>query len=331
MRRFWLWAGLTLVSGGVGLIYSAAVHVHTAMSVLIGLMIGGGIMAFEFLVVQSPVGARFRRLPLPIFIALVSVVWVLLIWLALSTVPRLFDTQDLGRQSTAAAMTRDMVFSFLVAVTFNAVIRVQSLIGPRVLANFLIGRYYRPLRENRVFLFLDLAGSTRMAEELGDVEAQTLIAQFFFDIAAPIAAHGGETHRYIGDEVVVTWTLDKAVQDARCLRRVMAIKDLIARRAPFYEARFGLVPKYRIGLHGGPVVASEVGDDKREIVYFGDTINTAARLQGLAKDRGVDIVISQALLDRIDMPEGLEPRPMAPATLAGKAEPMAVATFSIRA
>ena len=42
-----------------------------------------------------------------------------------------------------------------------------------------------------------------LSEQLGDVRVQSLISRFFFDIAWPIADHGGEVHRYIGDEVVV--------------------------------------------------------------------------------------------------------------------------------
>jgi len=51
-----------------------------------------------------------------------------------------------------------------------------------------------------------------------------------------------------------------------------------------------VVPKFRIGIHGGSVVAGEVGDHKREIVYFGDTINTA---DGIC--RAVDLLTPPSL------------------------------------
>ena len=60
-------------------------------------------------------------------------------------------------------------------------------------------------------MFLDLAGSTPLAEKMGDVAVQSLIGRFFFDIALPISEHQGETHRYIGDEVVVTQDGDVVV------------------------------------------------------------------------------------------------------------------------
>ena len=73
------------------------------------------------------------------------------------------------------------------------------------------------------------------------------------------------------------------------------IQELIVAQSPHYEAEFGVVPRFRAGIHGGPVVASEVGDDKREIVYFGDTVNTAARL---VEQLNLDLENGMAILGR---------------------------------
>ena len=115
----------------------------------------------------------------------------------------------------------------IVSLIFNAALRIRSLAGSRVLLNFLLGRYHRPLRESRIFMFLDVADSTKLAEQLGDERVQSLIGRFFFDIATPIANYGGETHRYIGDEVVVTWTLARGQRQANCLECVRAISRLM--------------------------------------------------------------------------------------------------------
>ena len=52
-------------------------------------------------------------------------------------------------------------------------------------------------------------------------------------------------------------------------------------------------------------LSPESGDDKREIVYFGDTINTTARIAAYCKDTGKDLLVSQALLDHVDLPKGV--------------------------
>ena len=147
------------------------------------------------------------------------------------------------------------------------------------------------------------ANSRNPEERLGDIEAQAMITRFFFDVAQATVAYGGETHRYIGDEVVVTWPLDRGIKDAACLRCCFAIDDRIAERADDYYQRFGVVPTYRIGLHGGPVVAAECGDDKQEIVYFGDTVNTAARIEQYCREAGRPLLVSAELLEQMVLPE----------------------------
>lgn len=150
-------------------------------------------------------------------------------------------------------------------------------------------------------MFLDVSDSTALAERFGGIGAYAMISRFFFDVAQETARYGGETHEYIGDEVVVTWPLQRALKDARCLECYFAICDRMARKASLYEREFGLVPKFRAGLHGGPIVAGECGDDKREIVYFGDTINTAARIQEACKAFGRPLLVSGELLRQMNL------------------------------
>ena len=52
----------------------------------------------------------------------------------------------------------------------------------------------------------------------------------------------------------------------------------MAALAPDYEREFGVAPSFRAGVHAGSVVVSECGDAKRQLAYFGDTMNVAARL-----------------------------------------------------
>jgi adenylate cyclase len=98
------------------------------------------------------------------------------------------------------------------------VLQIVRIIGGRTLINFVLGKYYRPIREEKIFMFLDLVGSTALAERLGDIGVQTMITRFFFDISEPIIENGGEVHRYVGDQVVVTWPL-KAGED-NCYRHI---------------------------------------------------------------------------------------------------------------
>jgi class 3 adenylate cyclase len=83
----------------------------------------------------------------------------------------------------------------------------------------------------------------------------------------------------------------------RALRRCFfAIERKIARLARDYEAEFGIAPAFRAGLHAGPVVVSECGDAKRQLAYFGDTMNVGARLCEYCKTTNQRLVVSGDLL-----------------------------------
>ena len=150
--------------------------------------------------------------------------------------------------------------SFLMSILIGAIYELTRLIGIRVLLNALIGRYRRAIREERVLLFLDLVGSTTLAEQMGELRVQDLLTRFFYDIDRAITDHGGEVHAYVGDEVIVTWRVTPGKPQRRYLDCFFAIQDRVAETADQYRREFGLVPDFRAGLHAGPVVISECGD-----------------------------------------------------------------------
>ncbi len=318
-----------LVGGIISVVYSLSVGGQPRIAVTIGCLMTGGIIGYELFYVQQPAGAWLRRAPIIASVAISTLVWTVIIGLALQIVPLFFGLDVVyGGEYHATTFRQDMLVSLTLAFILNTVLRIRSLVGGRVLANFLVGRYHHPLREERVFLFLDLANSTQLSEKLGDIRVQSLIGRFFFDIAHPIAEHGGETHRYIGDEIVVTWPLSTAKKDTRCVQCVFDIQTLIATKSSLYQTDFGVVPQFRAGMHGGPVVAGEVGDDKREIVYFGDTVNTAARIQTLCKEKDSDFLVSGDLITYLKLPDGTDAKNVGKIVLRGKATPINIYALS---
>jgi class 3 adenylate cyclase len=186
--------------------------------------------------------------------------------------------------------------SFLMSILIGAIYELTRLIGIRVLLNALIGRYRRAIREERVLLFLDLVGSTTLAEQMGELRVQDLLTRFFYDIDRAITDHGGEVHAYVGDEVIVTWRVTPGKPQRRYLDCFFAIQDRVAETADQYRREFGLVPDFRAGLHAGPVVISECGDSRRQVAFFGDTVNVTARLQAHCKEAGRALLVSGELL-----------------------------------
>ena len=91
----------------------------------------------------------------------------------------------------------------LVAQFYN---EVSGNIGQAVLLNFLRGKYHRSIKEERIFMFLDMKASTTIAERLGHRAYCAMLKQYFADISQPIGHHRGEIYQYVGDELVLSWS-----------------------------------------------------------------------------------------------------------------------------
>src|SRR5262249_20892537 len=219
--------------------------------------------------------------------------------------------------------------AFTVSLLVGAIFEFRRLVGGQVLGSFLLGTYHRPKREQRIVMFLDLESSTALAEQMGELRVHDLLTNFFFDIDRPIAEHGGDVHAYVGDAVIVTWPLSEDPEGkVRPLRCFFAIEDKVVELAPVYAREFGFVPRFRAGVHAGPVVISECGDAKRQIAYFGDTMNVAARLSDHCKTAEEALLVSADLLRAATVPPWLQVGAPAQIALRGREAP--VETYAVR-
>jgi adenylate cyclase len=268
-----------------------------------------------------------RRWPLVIEIVVQSAVMAIVVATVAIGLEVVLYGHGIEAAWLAAGFPRIVGVTFAGSVVIGALFELTRLIGSRVLFNVIIGRYRRPTREQRVLLFIDLVGSTSLAESMGELRMHQLLTRFFYDIDEAILAHGGEVHAYVGDEVIVTWRLAAKGSERRCLDCFFAIQDSIAEKADSYRREFGLVPNFRAGAHAGPVVISECGDSRRQVAYFGDTMNVAARLQEYCKEVGRALLVSADLL-RLVRPEGdLVVEALGPTQLRGRAA--AVEVFAV--
>ena len=209
-------------------------------------------------------------------------------------------------------------FFAVVAVAVIVILQMNRMIGANVLGYFAAGVYRQPKAEERIFLFLDLEGSTQLAERLGSAEYFELLRRFVDDLTEPVLETEGEIYQYAGDEVVITWPIEAGLRVANCVRCFFGIRTAIERDPARYERDFGTVPRFRGGLHGGTVTAGELGDLRQQIVFVGDILNTAARLEEYAKRAGLDLVISGPLLGRLTLPPGVEAEMCGDLAIRGK-------------
>lgn len=214
-------------------------------------------------------------------------------------------------------------WSIIAYVAFMATVvlllsELQQHIGPGVLRNFFTGRYNTPKEEERIFMFLDMRSSTTIAEQMGHVRYFALLDRCFADMTDAITSSSGEITQYVGDEVVVTWTLAEGLRGNDCVACFFRIKDCFNTHRARYMAEFGRVPEFKAGVHCGAVATGVIGTARKDIVFSGDVMNTAARIQSLCNENGVDMIISETLLKKLDLGDGYTVRSIGAQELKGK-------------
>jgi class 3 adenylate cyclase len=161
------------------------------------------------------------------------------------------------------------------------------------------------------FLFTDLKGSTALYERVGDLVAYDLVRQHFHVLYDVVAAEAGAVVKTIGDAVMATFvTPDRALAAALRMREEMT-------RINAERKNEDLLLK--IGIHEGPCLAVTLNNSQD---YFGQTVNMAARVQGLASSRAIFVtqpVVDDAKAAKLLQSSGLHPT-MQRAALRGIAD-----------
>ena len=204
--------------------------------------------------------------------------------------------------------------------------QVNLYFGENNLWKLLRGKYYHPHEEDRILMFLDLKSSTTHAERLGHIRYSAMIRDCFNDLGV-VMDYGAEIYQYVGDEAILTWSIKRGTKHANCLRAFFRFKDQLAKRRAYYMKEYDAMPVFKAGIHAGIVTVTEVGKFKKEIAYHGDTINTAARIQGKCNELQQELLISGSLKDQLDTEEYRFDR-MGSLALRGKQEEVSV--FAVR-
>jgi adenylate cyclase len=138
------------------------------------------------------------------------------------------------------------------AVTIQFLLQMNRMIGANVLGYFAAGVYRWPKAEERIFLFLDLEGSTRLAEELGSARYFELLRRFVDDLTEPVLEAEGEIYQYAGDEVVITWPIEAgrrrvdAIVMAADSPRHWLVAGMIWSQEPYRVRRRAAMPVYLV-------------------------------------------------------------------------------------
>lgn len=317
------WVIIALSGAGAGVIYNKTLDTGPLYdSLLYGPVIAVTVTAFERGLILGRLRQRIRLLPTLPFLLAAEVAYVLLVLIGNALAGLIVWATGLTQESllqTVSTSPSVLLFSLATAAVLVTAVRVRDLVGGEALTSLILGRYRRPVEEERIFLFIDLVGSTSYAANNGDLRTQRYLSVLFAAMAEPVQDHRGAIDDYIGDMALITWPLARGVADARCVACVFAILDTIEASTDRWLAEFGEVPQLRAALHGGSVVTAEIGVDRHKIAYFGDTVNTTARLEALSRELDAPIVISGHLLTRLPaLPNGICARPLGSHALRGR-------------
>jgi adenylate cyclase len=239
-------------------------------------------------------------------------------------------TERLMKYISGFGYVKDLVFWGIVIIFTVVAITIRDKYGPGVIWHLITGKYHKPRHENRIIMFLDMKASTTIAEQLGEQKFFNLINDFIGDATDRILWTKGEIYQYIGDEIVVTWKLKNGLQNNNFMRCFFGIKKAINAREDYYMEQYGLVPEFKAGIHEGLCMVGELGVLKREISFYGDLINSTARIQGLCNELGAELLVSDALLNLVQDKSYYQIESLGAKTLKGRVSKVEISRVQMK-
>lgn len=267
-----------------------------------GLLIIGSVLFFEILFKHRFMQRRFLYLVLvrSIFYTFIITLWLIIIngvWFIINQgVP--------FQQELIQYLNDDMYWINLISI-FSIVIlavglgQINKLHRRGELIDFVLGKYHTPREVDRIFCFIDLKGSTTIAEKLGHFGFASFLKDYYSDITEALRETNARIYQYVGDEVVLSWSFKKGLENNNIINCFFKMRKIIDDVKQKYIAKYGVCPEFKAGMHGGQVIVTWIGELKKEIVYIGDVLNTTARIQEDCKRLSKDFLISEDLLSRI--------------------------------
>jgi adenylate cyclase len=172
-------------------------------------------------------------------------------------------------------------------------------------------------------LFCDLRGFTSLAEQRLPFDTVFILNRYFEAVGESVEEAGGYIDKFIGDGVLALFGLKTSPQQAaqQALDAALRIKAALVHLNREYESEFEHPLKIAMGLHAGPAIVGQMGyGQATSLTAVGDTINAASRLEGLAKELNVELVISEDLATRAGL--DLSDRDRQIVQIRGRAAPL---------
>ncbi|MCI5049865.1 MAG: HAMP domain-containing protein [Rickettsiales bacterium] len=158
-------------------------------------------------------------------------------------------------------------------------------------------------RRDASVLFLDIRGFTSLSERLTEAELITLLNKYFTQTAQPIHAYHGTIDKFIGDAIMVLFGIPKDDKHHayHSIKAAVGIMETLAEFNKTEGKELGVRIEIGVGINSGSVVAGMVGAEERlNYTALGDNVNLASRIEGLTKNYGAHIIITEYTYNKLN-------------------------------
>ncbi len=174
-------------------------------------------------------------------------------------------------------------------------------------------------------LFADLRDFTPMTESHNPKLVVEIMNSYFKEMADAIQHEDGLVLQFLGDEIYAVFgaPISRTDHPARALRAAIAMNQRLIQLNKDFSKRGWPTLRHGIGVHTGGAVAANIGSpDRLSYLLVGNTVNLASRLQGLTKDMGEEIIISEDT--RVRLQDDFPLKRLKAAKVKGKTEPVEI-------
>jgi Adenylate cyclase, family 3 (some proteins contain HAMP domain) len=159
-------------------------------------------------------------------------------------------------------------------------------------------------RAQVALIVTDLRGFTTMAEEMASTELVSQLNEYLSEMVEEIFACRGSIDKFIGDAILAVWGHVNSAGAARdtllAVQAALRMRDTLVKLNANWEERGLKSFAMGCGLNFGEVVFGNMGSSRKmEPTVIGDTVNVTARLEGLTKDYGRDLLLGEAAAELV--------------------------------
>src|SRR6202140_868041 len=147
-----------------------------------------------------------------------------------------------------------------------------------------------------VSLFVDMRGSTRLAEKQLPFDTVFIVNRFLGAVSQAVIACGGQPNQFVGDGELALFGLNSSPQTAcrQALRAVAMISANVDELNQFLSHDLREPIRFGIGIHGGEVIIGDIGyRDHMVFTALGDAVNVAARRRGMSNGFALEAIVSE--------------------------------------